>query len=265
MAEADPFARSTLLAFSNMLQGSVTTTRRTMLGQTGLGGLGMLMPACSTQTQRVPSSTPIEEAAVVATYEARSLPFDAGGLPGLSRTLLGSHYQNNYLGAVKKLNGVRARLHELDPDAPGYVLHGLSQGELAFKHSVVLHEAYFGNLTGGGSEGQTARRLLSEHFGSAAAWESRFRALGLSLAGGSGWAILEFDLHEKVPRMYTAGDHTQGLSSGLPLLVLDMYEHSYHMDYGTVAAKYVDAFFANLHWEEVDRRLAKAQQVAALP
>ena len=109
MAEADPFARSTLLAFSNMLQGSVTTTRRTMLGQTGLGGLGMLMPACSTQTQRVPSSTPIEEAAVVATYEARSLPFDAGGLPGLSRTLLGSHYQNNYLGAVKKLNGVRAR------------------------------------------------------------------------------------------------------------------------------------------------------------
>ena len=234
-----------------------------MLGQTSMGGLGMLLPSCVTQSEGVASTAPGEGRAAAA-YTARSLSFDPGGLSGLSRRLLESHYQNNYLGAVKKLNGVRDRLHELGPDAPGYVLHGLSQGELAFKHSVVLHEAYFGNLTGGGSEGSTAQRLLSEHFGSAAAWERRFRALGLSLGGGSGWAILEFDLHEQVPRMYSAADHTQGLSSGLPLLVLDMYEHSYHMDYGTAAAKYVDAFFANIHWEEVDRRVALAQQVAAL-
>ncbi|MBL4683320.1 MAG: hypothetical protein JKY37_01930 [Nannocystaceae bacterium] len=199
-------------------------------------------------------------------YVPVALPFDPAALPGLSEKLLRSHHDNNYVGAVKKLNGVRQQLSLVDSDTPGYVLHGLTQGELAFKHSVVLHELYFGNLVGGGSSGpsgsQTAA-MLADHLGGAAAWEARFRALGASLGGGSGWAILEYDLHEHVPRMYTAADHTQGLSSGVPLLVLDMYEHSYHMDYGTAAARYIDAFFANIHWEQVDRRLAFALQVAS--
>lgn len=195
-------------------------------------------------------------------YAPKPLPFDPTKLPGLSEKLLRSHHENNYAGAVKKLVGVRQHLADLGSDTPGYVLHGLAQGELAFKHSVVLHELYFGNLVGGGSSGATTNKLLADHFGGAAAWEQRFRALGASLGGGSGWAILELDLHEKVPRMYTAADHTQGLSSGIPLLVLDMYEHSYHMDYGTAAAKYIDAFFANLHWEEIDRRTETALKIA---
>jgi superoxide dismutase, Fe-Mn family len=197
-------------------------------------------------------------------YTAKPLPFDATKLLGLSEALVRSHHDNNYAGAVNKYNGVRQQLAEVNADTAGYVLHGLAQAELAFKNSVVLHELYFGNLTGGGSSGSATAKLLSDSFGGAAAWEQRFRALGASLGGGSGWAILEYDLHEKVPRMYTAADHTQGLSSGVPLLVLDMYEHSYHMDYGAAAAKYIDAFFANLHWEEIDRRTALALQIAAL-
>jgi len=195
-------------------------------------------------------------------YAAKPLPFDATKLPGLSEKLLRSHHENNYVGAVKKLNGVRQQLAALASDTPGYVLHGLAQGELTFKHSVVLHELYFANLVGGGSRGSATKTLLAEHLGGAAAWEQRLVALGASLGGGSGWAILELDLHEKVPRMYSAADHAQGLSSGVPLLVLDMYEHSYHMDYGTAAGKYIDAFFANLHWEEIDRRTAIALRVA---
>lgn len=195
-------------------------------------------------------------------YAPKPLSFDPATLTGLSERLLRSHHENNYTGAVSKLNAVRQRLAELPADAPGFVLHGLAQGELAFKHSVVLHELYFDNLTGGGSKADKTRTLLSTHFGSAAAWEERFVALGRSLGGGSGWTILEFDLHEKVPRLYTAADHTQGLSSGVPLLVLDMYEHSYHMDYGTAAAKYIDAFLANLHWEEIDRRTERALELA---
>ena len=100
--------------------------------------------------------------------------------------------------------------------------------------------------------------------GGAAAWEHRFRALGRSLGGGSGCAILEYDLHARGPRMCSAADLAQGLSSGVPLLVLDMYEHSYHMDYGPAAANYIDAFWANVHWQEVDRRLEVALTVAAL-
>jgi Fe-Mn family superoxide dismutase len=187
-------------------------------------------------------------------YLPKPLPFDPTGFPGLSEKLLRSHHENNYTGAVKKLNGVRQRLSETTPETPGYVLHGLAQGELTFKHSVVLHELYFGNLVAGGGSGSVTHKLLGEHFGGASVWETRFRALGASLAGGSGWAIVEYDLHERVPRMYTAADHAQALSAGIPLLVLDMYEHSYHMDYGAAAARYIDAFFANLNWEEIDRR-----------
>lgn len=234
-----------------------------MLGHTGIGALGLALPGCATAKPDTGQTRPATGSAT-AGYQPRPLPFDPAKLVGLSEKLLRSHHEKNYVGAVKKLNAARARLGTLDSDAPGFVLHGLTQGELAFKHSVVLHELYFGNLVGGGSRGSTTTKLLADHFGGRAAWEGRFRALGTSLGGGSGWAILELDLHEGVPRMYSATDHTQGLSSGIPLLVLDMYEHSYHMDYGTAAAQYVDAFFANLHWEEIDRRTEQALQAAEL-
>lgn len=229
------------------------TTRRTMLQGASLAAAEVLLPGCrAAAASEVPG--PPGGAQTVLEYAPKPLPFDPTGFSGLSEKLLRSHYDNNYLGAVSKLDGVRRRLAEVTSETPGYVLHGLAQGELAFKHSVVLHELYFGNLAPGGTPGQVTTTLLSEAFGGAWAWESRLRALAASLAGGSGWAIVAYDLHERAPRMYTAADHAQGLSSGIPLIVLDMYEHSYHMDYGTAAARYIDACLANLSWEEIDRR-----------
>lgn len=242
----------------------MSTTRRTMLERTGLAALGAMLPGCATAPAVSATAPEPSEAESMPQYTAKPLPFDPTKLPGLSEKLLTSHHANNYMGAVKKLDGVRAELAAVGPSTPGFVLHGLSQGELTFKHSVVLHELYFGNLVGGGSKGSATTKLLSDRFGGAAAWEERFRALGASLGGGSGWAILELDLHEKVPRMYSAADHAQGLSSGVPLVVLDMYEHSYHMDYGAAAAGYIDAFFANLHWEEIDRRTELALRIAEM-
>ena len=80
--------------------------------------------------------------------------------------------------------------------------------------------------------------------------------LGNSLGGGSGWAILDWDFHARGARIYWAGDHTTALAFGAPLLVMDMYEHAYAMDYGASAKDYIDAFFKNINWPEVDRRLA---------
>ena len=59
---------------------------------------------------------------------------------------------------------------------------------------------------------------------------------------------------------YWAGNHTQACAFGQPLLLLDMYEHAYAIDYGAAAAKYVDAFFPNIQWDEVNRRLESAQR-----
>ena len=57
-----------------------------------------------------------------------------------------------------------------------------------------------------------------------------------------------------------AGNHSNAIAFGAPLLVMDMYEHAYAIDYGAAAGKYIDAFFQNIHWDEVQRRLERAQK-----
>ena len=84
----------------------------------------------------------------------------------------------------------------------------------------------------------------------------------MSLAGGSGWTILDFSFQTSDLRIYWSGNHTQSLAFGAPLLVLDMYEHAYHIDYGAAAAQYVDAFVANVQWEAVNRRYERARKAA---
>jgi Fe-Mn family superoxide dismutase len=76
-------------------------------------------------------------------------------------------------------------------------------------------------------------------------------------------ALLDFSFHTGDLRTYWSGNHTQSVAFGEPLLVMDMYEHAYQLDYGAAAAKYVDAFFANVRWDEVNRRFERAQRAAA--
>jgi superoxide dismutase, Fe-Mn family len=85
----------------------------------------------------------------------------------------------------------------------------------------------------------------------------------MGLGAGSGWAILAFELDTGALRTFSSGSHTQVLATSVPLLVMDMYEHSYQMDFGAGVARYIDAFFANVKWDEVNRRLERAQKAAA--
>ncbi len=78
--------------------------------------------------------------------------------------------------------------------------------------------------------------------------------------GGSGWTVLAWNQHTRELHNYWASDHSQSAVMGTPLLVLDLYEHAYHIDFGASAARYVDAFFANVHWDEVQRRLERARR-----
>lgn len=105
------------------------------------------------------------------------------------------------------------------------------------------------------------RTALGAAFGSHEAWEAEFRRTAMALAGGSGWCVLAFNLHTNSLHNYWAWDHMHQPAASVPLLTLDMYEHAFHMDYGTAAAKYVDAFMANLDWEEVDRRFRQLSAV----
>ena len=185
------------------------------------------------------------------------LPFDAAKLNGLSERLIQSHWQNNYGGAVKALNAVRSRLTLAlgDESTPPYVYNGLKREQLVRTGSVILHELYFGNLGGDGKAPGDLRTRIGSAFGTFDAWKSEFRQIGEGLGGGSGWVVLGYNAHLKILENYWMADHSTHAAGTHPVLVMDMYEHAYQMDYGAAAAKYVDAFFANIQWDVVASRL----------
>ncbi len=183
----------------------------------------------------------------------QELATDPTRLQGLSERLVRSHHQNNYGGAVKRLNAIRDELAQLDwATAPVFRVNGLKREELIATNSMLLHELYFSCLGGDDAAMAPAMALaLAANFGSAERWHEQFVAMGKALGGGSGWVLLTFQPREGTLVNQWAADHTHAIAGGIPILALDMYEHAYHMDFGAKAADYVDAFMANIHWEAV--------------
>jgi Fe-Mn family superoxide dismutase len=196
--------------------------------------------------------------ALAGTHVVVPLPFNPSSLNGISEKLITSHHDNNYAGAVKNLNNVEQDLALIKADTPPFVVGGLRTSELTFRNSKTLHEAYFGNLGGNGQRSGAIEKALADAYGASSRWEEQFRATGASLGGGSGWVILALELDTGGLRTSWSGNHTQTLATAVPLLVMDMYEHAYQMDYGAAAAKYIDAFFTNIKWDEVNRRYERA-------
>ena len=165
-------------------------------------------------------------------YQVNPMSFDPKSITGISEKVLVSHYENNYVGAVKRLNAIGTQLAELDfAKAPNFVVNGLKREELIASNSMILHEIYFDGL-GGASKPNGA-----------------LAAAGKAEGGGSGWVILSYSPRDKRLVNQWAADHTTTLAGGRPVLVLDMYEHAYHMDYGAAAAKYVDIYMEAIRWE----------------
>ncbi len=202
-------------------------------------------------------------AALAGNHTLVPLPFAPGSLNGLSDRMISSHHENNYGGAVKNLNRLEQELSRVTQETPPFVVAALRERELTFKNSKTLHEAYFANLGGNGRRSGPIDTALGQAYGTTARWEEHMRATGMGLGGGSGWAILAFELDTGALRTFSSGSHTQVLATSVPLLVMDMYEHSYQMDFGAGVARYIDAFFANVKWDEVNRRLERAQKAAA--
>jgi len=188
--------------------------------------------------------------------EIRALPIDPASLSGLSERLIVSHHENNYSGAVKRLNAIRGKLAELDySNETGFLINGLKREELVAYNSMVLHELYFAVL-GGDSQLPPGdlRDAIERDFGSLARWQTEFSAMGKALAGGSGWVLLVWSSRDGRLSNQWGADHCHVMAGGTPILALDMYEHAYHIDYGAKAAAYVDAFMKNILWDEVANR-----------
>ncbi len=227
-------------------------TRREVIG--GIIGTGAAILASNETGNAQMETLPL---AFQGKHQPKPLPFNAVQLKGISEKLIKSHWENNYSGAVKALNIVEQRLAVLqkEKELPPYIYGDLKREELIRTGSVVLHENYFANLGGNGKSDGNALKLIEKWFGSYENWENEFKKTANAQSGGSGWTVLAYNFHTQELHNYWQGDHAQNAPFSRPILILDMYEHAYQMDYGAAAAKYVDAFMQNVNWDEVNRRV----------
>lgn len=185
---------------------------------------------------------------------AKGLRFDPKKLSGISEKMILSHHQNNYGGAVKRSNAIGKKIAALPSNAQPFELGSLKREEMVALNSMILHEYYFDALGSGGTMGEKLRKGLEQSFGSVTEWENSFKKTALSLGGGSGWVLLVYNRRLGRLENVWSWDHLHGLWDSEIILALDMYEHSYQMDFGANAKGYVDVFFTNINWDVVNKR-----------
>ena len=184
------------------------------------------------------------------------------GLDGISDAQIGEHLKL-YAGYVKQVNGLNAELAELrgrgEAAGTNPEFAELTR-RLGFEYNgMILHEYYFANLRRAAEpappNGSGLAQALAKSFGSLDVWLKDFQAVGEMR--GIGWAILFEDPVTDQLSNHWISLHQEGVPAGFkPLLVMDVWEHAYMRDYkATERKKYAEAFFRNVDWAAVERRL----------
>jgi Fe-Mn family superoxide dismutase len=182
-------------------------------------------------------------------------------LDGISEEQIAQHWAL-YEGYVKNAASLREKLELLSkvenfgPEFTELKRHWAFEAD-----GVILHELYFEALKSGGgspSEAADVTKLLKKFFGGFAAWKKEFTAVGKMR--GTGWAILYLDARAASMTNVWIESHEYGHPAGAaPLLVMDVWEHAYMVDWGASGrAEYIDAFFRNVDWAKVESRLHAA-------
>src|SRR5437899_742450 len=144
------------------------------------------------------SPTPIPAGAKPVTYSVKPMPFDPKTIKGLSEKILVSHYENNYTGAVNRLNAITTQRAALDyASAPGFLVNGLKREELIAANSMILHELYFAGLGEESRPGPALAEAITRDFGGMDPWRTEFVAMGKAEGGGSGWVLLTWSPHDQ--------------------------------------------------------------------
>jgi superoxide dismutase, Fe-Mn family len=188
-------------------------------------------------------------------------------LNGITPRLIESHYENDYGGALNRLNEIAAELAALDPaKTSAHAVSRLKRDEAVTLNSTLLHELYFASLGGDGRMVPEEMSVaIGRDFGSVTQWRDEFIALGGALAGSSGWVLLTYVPRDAQLINHPAADHNYSIAGGIPILALDMYEHAYHLDFGANATAYIAAFMRNIDWDAVQVRYRNATRIEPPP
>lgn len=179
------------------------------------------------------------------------------GMEGFSETLLRNHF-TLYQGYVTNTNKLMDLIHQMSKEGKAGTPE-FSELKRRFGwefNGMRLHEYYFENLGGKGGLQKESKlyKKISEDFGSYETWEKEFRAVGAMR--GIGWAILYQDSLTGQLFNFWINEHDTGHPAGCaPILVLDVFEHAFMIDYGLKRADYIEAFFKNIHWAEAEKRI----------
>lgn len=195
--------------------------------------------------------------------------FNLSGLKGISDRTLETHF-DLYRGYVKNTNllteQIMGMVQEKKMTASNPAYAELTR-HLGFEYGgMVLHEYYFENLApkGRGEPSSFLKRALEQNFGSFETWKEAFVAVGS--IRGVGWAVLYQDSATEQLSNHWIALHQDGVPTGFkPLLIMDAWEHAFLLDYkATERGKYIEAFFANINWDVVNRRLTSEAALRAV-
>lgn len=194
-------------------------------------------------------------------HQVKKYPLE-GTLKGISDRQIQEHRDVLYAGYVNKLNEIETKQKAVAKAGNG--THSdyreLKLEEAFATNGVFLHEAYFENMDGHQSKCSGAiLKLIEKEFGSYDAWKEDFVAAATS---SRGWVVLAFNLLDGRVHNYLCDRHDLGgIWWCLPLLVLDVYEHAYMIDYGVKRADYIKAFFDNISWTAVNQRIEDIKRI----
>jgi Fe-Mn family superoxide dismutase len=200
-------------------------------------------------------------------YEPKPLPF-AGKLTGISEKTIQIHHDKLYVGYVAKMKEVAEKLAAMRENADALAaanqsyseLRGLRDGETFATNGVYLHEHYFNVLGGKGKAEGSLVDAIAEKWGSLETFMGMFSASGMAMRG---WVVLAWDTHVGRLKIYGADAHNQGGVWGcIPVLVLDVYEHAYFIDYGSDRKAYIADWWKNLDWEAATKVYEAAKKVS---
>ncbi len=187
-------------------------------------------------------------------YESKPLPFQKD-LIGISKKTIEIHHDKLYQGYVNKMKEIAVELGKFATGEKEVVgnqtyseLRALRSGETFANNGVYLHEYYFNGLGGDGTISEnTLTKALAEKFDSVENFIKYFSASGMAMRG---WIVLAWDTQLEHLKVYGCDSHNQGGVWGcMPIIVLDVYEHAYFLDYGSDRAAYITDFWKNFNWE----------------
>lgn len=202
-----------------------------------------------------------------AAYQVRQ-ELKPKNVEGLSEKLIDQHWKlyEGYVTNTNLLNKLIWDTADANKELNN-AEHSEIQRRLGFEYNgMVLHEYYFGALRKGASlpSSSDLESKLSEDFGSFERWKKQFTEIGKFR--GVGWVILNYDPASKRLNNFWVTDHEVGNVAGfIPILVMDVWEHAYVLDYGSSAAAgvgrsaYLETYFKNIDWDVVSERLAIAR------